>query len=97
MKLAYLLALVTLLAACDSDQQQQQQNQPAAKLHYQRFVPIQAQSLMSEGIPWHGFFALDTRTGTLCKTIINKVFPKGPAEWANDIPACAQVLTANPD
>jgi hypothetical protein len=50
---------------------------------------------MSEGIPWHGFFALDTKTGTLCRTMVDKEFPKG--SWANDIPACNQVLVANPD
>jgi len=97
MKLDYPIALsviVAVLAGCDSSQPQ---NQPAAKQRYQRFVPIQAESLMSEGIPWHGFFALDTRTGTLCRTVIYKDFPKGPSAWANDIPACAQVLAANPD
>jgi hypothetical protein len=51
---------------------------------------------MTEGIPWYGFFALDTKTGTLCSTIKDRVF-KGPSEWANDVPNCSQLLVSNPD
>jgi hypothetical protein len=95
--LSIVTLLVTVLTACDSfqSQQPQPQNQLPTKPHYQRFVPISQEGVMMEGVPWHGYFALDTKTGTLCRTIINKQFPQG--SWANDIPACAQALTANPD
>jgi hypothetical protein len=85
--------LIVALAGCDTSQPQ---NQPAAKPHYQRFVPIPPESVLTQGVPWNGFLALDTKTGTLCRTIINRVFPSASG-WANDIPACSQVLAGNPD
>jgi|SRR5882724_2077847 len=33
----------------------------------QRFLPLNAESQKS-GIPWSGFFALDSQTGQLCRT-----------------------------
>lgn len=90
-----LAVLVITLTGCDSSQPQS--TTPPAKPHYQRFVPIQPVSGIVEGVPWHGYFALDTKTGTLCSTVKNRVFGKGPSEWANDVPNCEQVLTANPD
>jgi hypothetical protein len=72
----------------------QPQSQPPAPQPYQRFVPIAPESVMAEGIPWHGFFALDTKTGSLCRTVMLKTFPKGPSDWANDILSCYDVLQA---
>jgi hypothetical protein len=34
----------------------------------QRFVPIGPPEPDRMGIPWHGYFALDTETGQLCRT-----------------------------
>jgi hypothetical protein len=34
---------------------------------YQRFLPI-ARDTEKMGVPWFGFFALDTQTGQLCRT-----------------------------
>src|SRR5271165_396526 len=34
---------------------------------YQRFVPVGPDS-SKQGVPWVGFFALDTKTGQLCRT-----------------------------
>jgi hypothetical protein len=78
------LAISLTLLGCSPAQPQ---NQPPM-LPYQRFVPIAPESVMAEGIPWHGFFALDTKTGTLCVTLETKDFPKGAAEWANNVPKC---------
>ena|ERR1700676_1108973 len=90
------LALALNLTGCSSTQPQA--TGPPAKSQYQRFVPTPTDGFFSEGIPWHGYFALDTRTGTLCRTIKFKVFPKGsPAEWANDVPSCNEVLAADKD
>jgi len=35
--------------------------------HGQRFLPLNAESSKT-GVPWSGFFALDTETGQLCRT-----------------------------
>lgn len=88
------LAIAITLSGCDSSQPQS--TTPPTKPHYQRFVPIQAVPYVMEGVPWHGYFALDTKTGTLCSTIKDRAF-KGPAEWANDVPNCTQLLADNPD
>ena len=90
------LAIAITLAGCDSTRPQS--TTPPAKPQYQRFVSIATDGFFIEGIPWHGYFALDTKTGTLCRTIKFKVFPKGsPIEWANDVPSCNDILAANPD
>lgn len=34
----------------------------------QRFLPISPTEPDRQGVPWHGFFALDTETGQLCRT-----------------------------
>jgi len=88
------LAIALTLTGCDTSQPH---NQLAAILHYQRFVPIPADSFFTQGIPWHGYFALDTKTGTLCKTMKRDFRLSGPNQWANDIPGCVEVLGANPD
>lgn len=87
-----LLAVAATQVGCDTSQPQ---TQTPERPHYQRFVPIPPETILTEGVPWHGFVALDTKTGTLCRTIINRQFPSG--SFVNDIPACPQVLAANPD
>lgn len=86
MRVKWLISLVYIaaLAGCET-------SKPTAKEHYQRFVPIPAEAVMSEGIPWHGFFALDTKTGTLCVTLESKEFAKGPSDWANGVPKCNDI------
>jgi len=66
------------------------------KQPYQRFLPIQAENQMMQGVPWHGYFALDTKTGSLCSTMKGRIF-KGEADWVNDVPNCGDLLAANPD
>jgi hypothetical protein len=92
-----ILALISavVLTGCDSSQPQPQSTPPPAKPHYQRFVPILPETIPTQDVPWNGFVALDTRTGTLCRTVINKEFSKG--SWVNDIPACSQILKAETD
>jgi hypothetical protein len=69
----------------------------AVAVAYQRFVPIAPESVMAQGIPWHGYFALDTKTGTLCVTLRVKDFPRGVSEWANNVPKCNDVLDNDHD
>ena len=56
---------------------------------HQRFLPIAPQNGMLQGVPWHGFFALDTTTGQLCRTV-DRTF-SGQSEWANDVHLCADL------
>lgn len=94
----WILALLcaTVLTGCGS--LKPQNTTPPAKPHYQRFVPIPADGFFTEGVPWHGYFALDTKTGSLCVTLTSaiKTF-KGPSEWANDVPNCSRLLADAPD
>ena len=78
------LAMGIAMTGCES-----QSTMPPA--HYQRFVPIPADGFFVEGVPWHGFFALDTKTGTLCVTLQTKAFPKDVSEWANGVPKCNDI------
>jgi hypothetical protein len=55
---------------------------PYGQPQSQRFLPIAPPLQASEGVPWHGFFALDTQTGQLCRTADFKF-----ARAANDVPA----------
>jgi hypothetical protein len=94
------LAIAVILTGCDSSQPQS--TTPPAKPHYQRFVPVPADGFFVEGIPWHGYFALDTKTGTLCSTIKDRLMTRklnfaGASEWANGVPSCEVILGANPD
>lgn len=61
---------------------------------HNRFVPIAPMN--SSGarpmiVPWHGFFALDTKTGVLCKTVSHE-FPNDA--WANQLPLCVGLISA---
>src|SRR5580704_1952136 len=98
MNMQRILALlcVAVLTGCGSFQHQNTAR--LAKRHYQRFVPVPADGFFTEGVPWHGYFALDTKTGSLCITLTSaiKTF-KGPSEWANDVPNCSRHLADDPD
>jgi len=50
--------------------------QPAGA--YQRFVPMPRQPADLTGVPWSGAFALDTKTGLLCRT-----YETGDEYWSN--------------
>jgi hypothetical protein len=86
-------SIAVILTGCDSLQPQPQSAASPAKTNYQRFVPIAPESVMTQGVPWHGYFALDTQTGSLCRTVMFKNFPKG-SDWANDILSCSDILAA---
>jgi len=61
----------------------------------QRFVPISSDGFAIEGVPWHGYFALDTETGSLCRTVSLEHFPKGSADdLAHSILSCSDILGA---
>lgn len=65
-----LLATAILAVGCMSPAQQppkQEVEVNAAPCPFQRFQPLNAEG-QKTGVPWSGFFALDTQTGRLCKT-----------------------------
>jgi hypothetical protein len=90
-----LLGVAFALIGCDQTPPQAQAPPPQQKTSYQRFLPIAPPTQSMQGVPWHGFFALDTKTGSLCMTM-PRVF-SGSAEWVNDIPSCADILKSHPD
>jgi hypothetical protein len=59
---------------------------------YQRFVPIPGQGFAMNGVPWNGFFALDTKTGNLCLTVDDFI----PKDFPNT-KTCAVLRMTNPD
>jgi hypothetical protein len=68
---------------------------PPVKANCQRFVPVPAENVMTEGVPWHGYFALDTETGELCTTVSYNILPKGPADdLAHSLLSCSNILQA---
>lgn len=91
-KLIFALMFIAMLAGCHSAQPHNQASPPTL---YQRFLPIAAESAPTEGIPWHGFFALDTKTGELCTTVSYNILPKGRADdLAHSLLSCSNILQA---
>jgi hypothetical protein len=50
----------------------------------QRFLPVSPPAQFVQGVPWHGFFALDTQTGQLCRTTILEL----GKEYMASVPTC---------
>jgi hypothetical protein len=91
-KLIFVLTFVAMLAGCYPAQPHNQA--PPPTLH-QRFLPIAGESALTEGVPWHGFFALDTKTGELCTTVSYNILPKGRADdLAHSLLSCSNILQA---
>jgi hypothetical protein len=62
--------------------------------NYQRFIPVPRQPENVTGVPWSGAFALDTKTGQLCRTYDGEFAEKWQA-----LPSCLDIFlqpTANP-
>jgi len=84
LKLCVAVLALGMLAGCKSSQP-----------HYQRFLPIPTDGFSTDGIPWHGYFALDTETGSLCRTVTLEHFPRGSADdLAHSILSCSDILGA---
>jgi len=83
--------MVLVASGCDSPPAQSTP-QPQKPPPSQRFVPVQRQPENVQGVPWSGFFALDTKTGQLCRTYET---PK-PTDW-DGIVLCKQLYDQYPD
>jgi hypothetical protein len=92
------LLLSASLPGCP-DHKPQQQDKPAAtpsRVPYQRFMPIAP--LPYESALWHGAFALDTKTGQLCKTISWQITGTTDlVQSLNQIKTCLELYTKYPD
>jgi len=92
------LCLLFALSGCDELLQKQDTKKPEPSpvlpTAYQRFVPIvpAPSGYAPMRVPWHGFFALDTKTGTLCRTV-DRAFPSDSA-WANELALCTTLTIA---
>ncbi len=64
------VSAMLLVSGCAAPSQQTPQavsKPPKSTVEYQRFVPI-GPDTTKQGVPWFVFFALDTKTGLLCRT-----------------------------
>ncbi len=88
------LASMVLLLQTNSCQRSQAPTADASQkpIPYQRFVPVPSPQAGMIGVPWTGYFALDTKTGQLCLTS-DKHVPQG----FEDLPTCIVVTMTNPD
>jgi hypothetical protein len=92
MKMVGSVALVLLLQQANGCDQSPKTTATTNHVHYQRFVPIPGEDFFRNGVPWNGYFALDTKTGLLCLTVddfVPKDFPSTPT--------CTKLLTQWPD
>lgn len=87
--------LATCLLGCDEAAPVSKPVLAAPKQAYQRFVPLEGNPLHMVGVPWQGFFALDTKTGMLCQTVGMEF--TGDAKWAGEIPTCEAAAAAHPE
>jgi hypothetical protein len=92
------LLLSASLPGCQ-DNKPQQQDKPAATpspVPYQRFMPIAP--LPYESALWHGAFALDTKTGQLCKTISwQSPGTTDLVQSLNQVKTCLELYAEYPD
>ena len=66
---------------------------PTARMPYQRFIPVTQGPAGVPDMPWAALVALDTKTGTLCRTV---EVEKLPDRFAN-LPLCGQIALDSPD
>jgi hypothetical protein len=93
-KFATVLCLSTILLQTDGCQQQEQKASippPDKPPAVQRFVPVPPPQAGMMGVPWTGFFALDTQMGQLCLTTGIYI----PEKYER-LPTCDEDLRANP-
>jgi hypothetical protein len=88
------------IAGCESSDNGRVQpaNAPLVEprtLPYQRFVPINYAPANLSGVPWSGAFALDTKTGNLCRTYDWEY--GNPTNILNQLPLCNALFHAEPD
>jgi hypothetical protein len=95
MKTALLLvasAMMVQANSCDTANVSAASKPTAVPTPYQRFVPVNAPSGRMIGVPWAGFFALDTKTGQLCATTTQTL----GGDFV-DVPMCSVLRSSFPD
>jgi hypothetical protein len=91
MRILALASLALLLQQANGCNQSSPAPAPKSNSPYQRFVPVPAPQAGMMGVPWTGYFALDTKTGQLCLTSDKHV-----PENFGDLPTCVVVTMTNP-
>jgi hypothetical protein len=95
----FLLAFLAGLPSCapTNDKTTHREALPPEKPPaYQRFLPIPPNS--ANVFPWSGDFALDTKTGTLCKTWPGQLTPiTEKTEALTSLPQCLDLYETYPD
>lgn len=61
-----------------------------------RFVPITWGPANLTGVPWSGAFALDTKTGQLCKTYSWEILGRKQDDLLNSLPECLSLYQQYP-
>lgn len=89
--LAGLILAVITSVGCE---QKEQPRVAQPKQHYQRFIPVprEPSNVNILLLPWSGFFALDSKTGRLCRTYHMQTND----DW-NNIPSCFDLFQEYPD
>jgi hypothetical protein len=97
LEVTLLTCLALVVQGCDDVQKTTDPQQPVTTpmlAQSQRFAPIQPNATQIVGLPWHGFFALDTHTGQLCRTT-DVTFPTLKADSPmNAAPLCIDLYNA---
>jgi hypothetical protein len=63
-----LFLAIAFLTYAGCNQPQPATPSPVSIQPYQRFVPVPSPQAQMIGVPWTGYFALDTQVGQLCLT-----------------------------
>jgi hypothetical protein len=82
-KICIVLTLCLVIPVCFAQSEHKVSTQDS---RCQRFVPIESTAQVVQGVPWHGYFALDTQTGQLCRTTTHEF--SGDGSKFNELPIC---------
>jgi hypothetical protein len=64
---------------------------------FQRFLPIAPTATNVIGVPWHGYLALDSKTGLLCKTVSIQFGENTVRDVIHNLPECSALRVTFPD
>jgi hypothetical protein len=92
-----LLLLCLALDGCGDMSVDKKQPAQPIKQPYQRFIPIHREPSNLTGVPWSGAFALDTKTGDLCRTYEVTDSSATPSAAWSGLDLCIDVFKEFPD
>jgi hypothetical protein len=89
MKHLLIIGAAMLIAGCTTTKKSTSPVEAQAT-PFERFLPLNAESQKS-GVPWAGFFALDTQTGQLCRTTTRQF-----GNEFDQLPTCTSLAQGKP-